>query len=225
MAELAAADAVVVAVDHPLAFLQVAALEQHRLRARLQQRGGGALGVVGGVDRAAEQQLRFRHVRRHQRRQRQQALAQRVQGIVLQQLGAAGGHHHRVQHHPRWAIFFQRIGDQVDHLGVGEHAELDRADVEVGEAGIDLCAQERQRRHVYRGDAAGVLCGQRGGRRQPVHAVRGEGLEIRLDAGAAAGIGAGDAQCGDDGGFAHAPIVQGRRGLCTRPRLQRSRLR
>jgi hypothetical protein len=57
-----------------------------------------------------------------------------------------------------------------------------------------LRAQERDRRHLHRRHAAGVLSGQRGDRGQAMHAMRGEGLEVGLDAGAAAGIGAGDGQ-------------------------------
>ena len=36
----------------------------------------------------------------------------------------------------------ERIGDRIDHLPVGEHAQLDRADAKIIEAGIDLLAQE-----------------------------------------------------------------------------------
>ena len=102
----------------------------------------------------------------------------------------------------------ERIGDRIDHFPVGEHAQLDRADAKIIEAGIDLRAQEFQRRHVYRGHAAGVLRGQRGDRGQPVHAVRGKGLEVGLNAGAAAGIGAGDGQRGKVAAVVHGAIVR-----------------
>ena len=64
------------------------------------------------------------------------------QRVVLQQLGAAGGDHHRVEHDVRGPMLLERVGHGIDHLGVGEHAELHRADVEVVEAGVDLRAQE-----------------------------------------------------------------------------------
>ncbi|MNT36153.1 hypothetical protein D3C72_1722190 [compost metagenome] len=102
---------------------------------------------------------------------------------------------------------FQCIGHGVDHLGVGQHAQLHCVDVEVVEAGLDLRAQEVDWRHVHGADAAGVLRGQCGDHRQAVHAMRGEGLQVGLDAGAAAGIGAGDGQGGNGGGRAHAVIV------------------
>jgi hypothetical protein len=48
---------------------------------------------------------------------------------------------------------------------------------------------------VHGRHATRVLRGERGNRAQAVHAVRGEGFEISLDAGAAAGVGAGDGEC------------------------------
>ena len=102
---------------------------------------------------------------------------------------------------------------------VRQHAELDRADPEIIEAGIDLRAQEVDRRHVHGGDAARVLRGQRGDRAQAVHAMRGEGLEVGLDAGAAAGVGAGDGQ-GAEGSAGHGG-VRDRECLGSSPTLQR----
>ena len=54
------------------------------------------------------------------------------------------------------------------------------------------------------GHADGVLRGQRGDRGHPVDAAAGERLQVGLDAGAAAGVGAGDRE---DGGDAH--VVEG----------------
>src|SRR3970282_695901 len=48
----------------------------------------------------------------------------------------------------RRLVVLQRIGNRADHFGVGKHAELDRTDTEIVEAGVDLRAQEGDRRHV-----------------------------------------------------------------------------
>ena len=104
-------------------------------------------------------------------------------------------------------MLLQCVGNGVDHFGIGQHAEFHGVDVEVVEAGFDLCTQEFDRRHVHGGDAAGVLCGQRGEHGQTVHAVCGEGLEVGRNAGAAAGIGAGDGEGGNGSGRAHRVIV------------------
>ena len=159
------------------------------------QRGAGRLHRLPVGDRMAQQQFGFRQVRGDHAGQRQQARAQRVECGVGEQLGAGGGDHDRIQHHERRQVRIQCVGHGMDHLRRRQHAELDRADVEIVEAGIQLRAQEVDRRHVDRADAARVLRGQRGDRTEAVHAMRGEGLEVGLDAGAAAGIGAGDGEC------------------------------
>ena len=65
-------------------------------------------------------------------------------------------------------------------------------------------------RHVVdAGDAAGVLRGQRGDHRRAVDAERREGLQVGLDAGAAAGIRARDG----DGNRGHCPARLRQRGV------------
>jgi hypothetical protein len=62
-------------------------------------------------------------------------------------------------------------------------------DVEIGEHRVDLRVHELRRHVVDAGHALGVLRGQRGDDERAVDAERGEGLEVGLDAGAAARIG------------------------------------
>ena len=88
----------------------------------------------------------------------------------------------------------QRSRDRVDHLCRGQHPDLAGADRKILEQGIDLRIEKRRRWRVDGADAARVLRGQGGDGGQAVHAMCGEGLEIGLNAGAAAGIGAGNAQ-------------------------------
>ncbi len=76
----------------------------------------------------------------------------------------------------RGAVLQQRFGYGRDHVGIGKHADLDRADVEVIEARIDLSAQELDRRHEHGGDTAGVLCRECRDRAQAEHAVGSEGF-------------------------------------------------
>ena len=86
----------------------------------------------------------------------------------------------------------ERIGDRIDHFPIGEHAQLDRADAKIIEAGIDLLAQESDGRHVRCRHAARVLGGECGNRGKTVQPMRSEGLEIGLNAGATARIGTGN---------------------------------
>lgn len=183
------------------------ALQQHGVGAQLQQRSGRMVGGIGGVDTAAGEQFGLGRIGRDQTGQRQQASAQCVQCGVFEQTRTAGGHHHRVEHHEWRAVLFEQVGHAVDDLGVGQHAELDRLDLEIGKAGIDLGAQECQRRHMHGGDTTGVLRGQCGNGGQAVHAMRGEGLQVGLDAGTTAGIRTGDGQCGQRAGRGHVAIL------------------
>jgi hypothetical protein len=160
----------------------MAALEQDRLRAAFAQCGAGAMHRRHIADRFAEQQFRFRQVRRDDRGHRQQPRPQRIQCVVREQLGTGRRHHHRIEHDGHGAMRREQSGDGVDHACRRQHAELHRAHVEIVEARIDLRPQERHVGHVHRRHAARVLRGERGNRRQAVHAVRGEGLQVRLDA-------------------------------------------
>ena len=84
--------------------------------------------------------------------------------------------------------------------GARQHADLHRADIEIGEHRVDLRGDEIGRHVEDGGDFLGVLRGQRGDDGGAIDAERGEGLEIGLDAGAAARIRAGDG----DGDRGHA---------------------
>ncbi|MNN06431.1 hypothetical protein D3C81_1192210 [compost metagenome] len=208
VAEFFAAHAVEVAINDAVAFVQMTTFEQHRACAHVDQCRCRIFGVIGIGDAATEQEFGFRRVGGEQGGQWQQAFAHSAQCAVFQQFGAAGGDHHRVKHDMRRATLLEHVGDEVDHLGIGKHAQFHCMDVEVVEAGFDLRLQEGHRRYMDGGDAARVLRGECRDGGQAVHAVRGECLEVRLDAGAAAGVGAGDGEGGNGGGRGHAGIVQ-----------------
>ena len=88
----------------------------------------------------------------------------------------------------------QPCDDRVDRIDARDHADLHRLHVEVGEHRIDLRGDEIRRRVVDAGHALRVLRGQRGDDGGTVDAERGERLQVGLDAGAAAGIRAGDGE-------------------------------
>jgi len=83
-------------------------------------------------------------------------------------------------------MVFERVGNRADDRGIRKHSDLDRANLEIRKARIDLRAQELQRRHMNRSDAMRVLRGERCDRRQTMHAMRRKRLEVSLDARAAA---------------------------------------
>ena len=75
-----------------------------------------------------------------------------------------------------------------------QHADLDGIDADVFHHGVDLRAQHVGRHAVDGAHALGVLRGDGGDGRHAVAAQRAEGLEVGLDAGAAAAVGAGDGE-------------------------------
>ena len=76
-----------------------------------------------------------------------------------------------------------------------QHAGLDRGHSEVVDHGVDLGRYQRRRQHQRLMDADGVLRRHPGQGAGTPHAEGLEGLEVRLDPGAATGVGAGDGEC------------------------------
>jgi hypothetical protein len=106
----------------------------------------------------------------------------------------------------RGAIAIERGGNYVDRRRVGQHADLHRADIEIGEHGIDLRRNEIGG-HVMDGEhALGILRRERGDDAGAIDPERGKGFQIRLDAGAAARIRAGDGQGDGNAHFLDSPI-------------------
>ena len=184
------------------------------MRSHPEQVAGGNVHLVQVGDATLQQLLGFRDIGGKDCRAWQQSVAQRRDGAVFQQFRATGGDHDRIQHHRAACggnqVVLQRIGHHADHLRIRQHAQFDGADLEVVEARIDLRFQEVRWRHMHGADAAGVLRGQCSDRGQSMHTVRGEGLQVGLDAGTATGVGAGDGQGGNNLIFGHGGIVQWR---------------
>ncbi len=115
---------------------------------------------------------------------------------------AALRHHHRVEDdRDAGRRPAEGVGHGLDDVEAVQHADLDAVGADVGEHHLDL-AKDEVRRHVKNGgDARGVLRGQRRHRRRGIAAEGGDRLDVRLDAGTAAGIGTGD----DEDAAAHRP--------------------
>ena len=92
-----------------------------------------------------------------------------------------------------------------------EHPDLDRVDADVGEHRAHLREHDLGGTGWIAIDADGVLGGDRGDRTRPVHAAARERLQIGLDAGAAAGVRAGDRER-DPGDSLGRGTHAGRRG-------------
>jgi len=172
----------------------VTALDEHAGGAELLQgqrltshvgQGAGGSGV--------EQGRRFREVRRDQGGEGHQ-VTHRLDGIVVEEAVTAGGDHDRVEDDKVVGVVAKEVPDGADDGGVGEHADLDCVEADIGDQGLELLGDELRWYHVHSGHALGVLCGEGRDHGRAVDAQRREGLEVGLDAGTAGGVAAGDGQ-------------------------------
>jgi len=178
-------------VDHVVA-RQVPALEQHRMGAEREQFGGGLVERIDTVDRMADQERRLVEIGRDDDRSREQFAHQHGHRLGGDEAIAAGGHHHRIEHHVSQLVVVDGPRNDFDDLGRMQHPQLDCVDADVLDHRLDLRLQEDRRHAVDAGHTERVLRRQCGDRGHPVAAERREGLEVGLDAGAPAAVGAGD---------------------------------
>ncbi len=134
-------------------------------------------------------------IRRDQACQRQQPPPQHRQCVRRKQTRARRRNHHRIDHH-RHALDMphQRVAHRLNRRGVTQHAGLDDVRADVVQHHRDLLRHEFRRHHVHRMYAQRVLRSQRGDRGGSVRTEYRDGLDVRLDAGTAAGIRTGDHQ-------------------------------
>src|SRR5205807_7684211 len=97
-------------------------------------------------------------------------------------------------HDVLWRPAPQARCDRLDGRKLRHHADLDCADVEIAEYGIELRGDEIRRQRMNSADSFGVLRGQRRNDGGAVDAERGKGLEIGLNAGPSRGVRAGDGE-------------------------------
>ena len=150
------------------------------------------LGPAGGFG-FAEQHAQFRQVGGDEVSQREERAEGRLGGL-LQQAVAAGGHHDRVKDHDAGTDLLQPAADRGDHLLVTEHPDFHGVNADVVADGVELRGQERRRRNMDAAHPPGVLGGQRRDGGHSVAAAGCDAFQVRLDAGAARRIRAGDGQ-------------------------------
>ena len=92
-------------------------------------------------------------------------------------------------------VFVQLLCNHADERGIRDHADLYGVGRDVGKDGIELRREECGRDGEDVGNARSVLRGQCGDGSHAVNAVRGHGLEIRLNARATARIAARNGEC------------------------------
>ena len=145
---------------------------------------------MGGV----KQSGRFRQVWSDQRHLRQQSLTQGLHRRGRQQRIAAFRQHDGIQHHIGHPVARQPLGHGFHNIGLRQHADFGGIDAHIAEYRIELRRHKVRFNTIDRLHAAGILRHQGGDRRAAIGSQRGEGFQIGLDTGPAAGIGAGDGQ-------------------------------
>ena len=103
-------------VHHALAF-QMPALEQHSGCAQGQQVTRRVVEVVDAFNLAAQQQRGFVKIGCDHGGQRKELVHQHLHRFAGDQPVAAGGHHHRVEHHMGKAVGADGLRHHAHHLG------------------------------------------------------------------------------------------------------------
>ena len=113
-------------------------------------------------DGKSAQDLSLGHVRGDDVGRGDQVGHQRVDGLLFDKARAASGHHDRIEHHVARLMESQTLGDDVDDLGGGYHADLHRIGADVLEHRIDLRSDHFRRDILHGTHPAGVLRGDGG---------------------------------------------------------------
>ena len=172
------------------------ALNEGRAAKAAGEEHGGVLLRTLGVDLVVEQGHGLGNIGRDNRRQREQAAGERLGGILGNQPCARGGYHDGVDYHVCRVPSAQAVGDNIDNLGRGNHADLDGAGADIVKNGVNLRGYDLWRDILHGGNAQCVLRCDGGDGRLGIQAVRRDGLDVGLNAGATAGIGSRDGQDG-----------------------------
>jgi hypothetical protein len=141
--------------------------------------------VIGVWD--SGQSARLVQIRSNHGCKREEPVDENCNGVVEQEFRPGGSHHDRIDDE-RKRVLPEEVGDRRDDRPAEEHPRLGCVDADVVEDGAELRTDEVRRQLVNIRDTDGVLGGEGHDPAHPVAVQMGEGLEVGLDAGAAAGI-------------------------------------
>ena len=188
--------------------IEVTAFDHDVLRPQCGDAFRGLASIVVAPDGDAAERFGFQNIGRHEKRAPQQFRLHRLRHIVDHERVAALGHHHRIDDEQRQLEIAHRRSHRFDDRGGCEHAGLHRMNADVRCHRFDLRSDEIGRQGFHHGDAECVLRGDGGDGARAVHAVRGECLEIGLNARARARIAARDRERGTHGEAAASEDVR-----------------
>jgi hypothetical protein len=132
--------------------------------------------------------------------QRQKFFLEHLDGRRRQQVGPAGGDHDGINDQRRaGGQSAEEFGDHFDIFRGEQHAGLHGRRWQLFKHGLDLLAQHFGRARLHGENAVGILRGEAGDGTGAVDTVGGKSFKIRLNAGAAAAVRAGDRERHRDG--------------------------
>ena len=146
--------------------------------------------LLGGpvFDGHAGEELCFRDVRGNERCEREETRGERCLGIFVDKPGTAGRNHHGIDDNVLRSPVLETIGDRF--------ADLYRRGADVLKHHVDLVGDDGRVDILDAAHAAGILRGDGRDSALGKQPVRGDGLDIRLDACPSARIGTRDGQDG-----------------------------
>ena len=151
--------------------------------------------VVRRADGHAGEHFCLRNVWREDGGQREQALLERVDCVVADELGAACGDHHGIDDEIFRAVFLKLLRDDFNQADGGNHTGFDRIRADVGKDAVELQRQKVRRDLEDSLNAGGVLRDEGGDGAHGVYTVCGHRFDVGLNSGASAGVGPSDCQC------------------------------
>ena len=182
-------------VHDSVARIKVTALDERGLRSQVvHQHFGGVRHGILIVDLLAGENRRFVDVRRNESRPRNELAPDHVDCVRLEQHIARRRDHHRIEDVVVELVVADRRGDDRRDCRAREHPGLERAREEILRYGIDLRADHCRRDRVPTADTSGVLRCDGGDRGRPEHAESLKCLQVGLDPGSAARVGARDGE-------------------------------
>jgi len=179
---------------------EVATLHEDDLSALTYQREPGVFHLLGSSDLLFRENPRLVDIGCDERGERDQTPRDRALRIDGEEPVAGRGDHHRIEYVIGEAVAGDAVGDGFHQLRRAQHARFDGLRREILRERVELPRHERRGDGLPEADAARVL------RRHGAHDAGAEDpelverLEVRLDAGSAPGVRAGDGE-----GDPHAP--------------------
>ena len=170
----------------------VSSLEQDVAAEEFVDRLCGSLHVRFGLDGPLRKHFRFRDVRGDDVRELEEFLLEGVDRLFRDEPRPAGGDHDGVDHDVLRVVLLELFGDGRDEVGRRDHPDLHRVREDVCKDLIQLLREEVRGALLDGCHAGRVLRGQGRDGAHRVNTVHGHRFDVRLNAGASAGIGTSD---------------------------------